>query len=715
MSSPRTYGSSEAGYFNDPPQRTVGEVQALLQEAERSIVIRFDNRNPPLPQLAKALRENNQAAETLLNNAFGEESPQEILEDAVKKEASLLQDWNLTRFGTGDWDSEEGLHDVFYHDKKFPLRQAAKEANYIVAGRETLRYSWYGLPPLEFELVRKHYYQRKLGNEQTGHKPGLFLREALHAMGLTWPPPAPVSALAPVPTSTIAPASTSHIAPAPTSAFRPTPRPTLGPTPRPTLGPTPGRAQGRAQGRVQGPVQTTQPTNAPAPDPGARAKGYTHEAFKHAPSPNVPMPKGTPPAHPVNFTIAEIMTFFPQTVRSMDMTSRISWNGGNPTKVTNMYLSHRLEGDNVRTQLKNSILKMFTNSQRTGPENPSGWKQETYTQGENRPNTHNPNSISMDGIRTFAESNSRFGDNPKYPATRITFGRLLEGVKHLPSGHDALDLTRCVEYVTNNWAQYSTLFFPDDYFTLLTAVGGPMNPTNQHYDRAAFGRWNYERTDATWNSECTTFRDKMKQLSGSGAPAQNLVPNPIPGSNVPPPQTHIQQAAPNIVTAPYMPNQGPHLIDPQRDPWAQQHVGQNLFGTAPNPPGLQHGPSALPHQYPSTPQASQYGYPQNFPYEIPQLPQDDYQEQLQIWDQQQPQNNYQHPQDDYLQLFYDDNQQQPQNDYQQSFYDGNEQQLQNNYQQPFYDGSQQQPQNDYQQPFDDGSQHYPGYRPAAPE
>ena len=69
----------------------------------------------------------------------------------------------------------------------------------------------------------------------------------------------------------------------------------------------------------------------------------------------------------------------------------------------------------------------------------------------------------------------------------ILFANLAGGVRNMPRGHDALDLTRmvqyCVERSSEGW------MYPSQYEELLKRIGRPHHPNAANIDLAAFGRW----------------------------------------------------------------------------------------------------------------------------------------------------------------------------------------------------------------------------------
>lgn len=72
-------------------------------------------------------------------------------------------------------------------------------------------------------------------------------------------------------------------------------------------------------------------------------------------------------------------------------------------------------------------------------------------------------------------------------ARNVPFKSLAVEVKRMPEGDDALDLTRMVQYCVQNPDEQ--WMYPKDYEELLDLIGGPIQTTDRHADRAAFERW----------------------------------------------------------------------------------------------------------------------------------------------------------------------------------------------------------------------------------
>jgi hypothetical protein len=68
----------------------------------------------------------------------------------------------------------------------------------------------------------------------------------------------------------------------------------------------------------------------------------------------------------------------------------------------------------------------------------------------------------------------------------VPFENLAKGVRKMPTGYDALDLTRCVEVAQKNPGVYE---FPRDFPTILQQLGGPAIVRYGHLDAAVSRRY----------------------------------------------------------------------------------------------------------------------------------------------------------------------------------------------------------------------------------
>jgi hypothetical protein len=71
----------------------------------------------------------------------------------------------------------------------------------------------------------------------------------------------------------------------------------------------------------------------------------------------------------------------------------------------------------------------------------------------------------------------------------VPFSSLAVGVRVMPEGSDALDLTRMVRYSVQHAKE--KWMYPRDYEKLLNLLGGPVPIHHGHHDRALFQRWEH--------------------------------------------------------------------------------------------------------------------------------------------------------------------------------------------------------------------------------
>lgn len=197
-----------------------------------------------------------------------------------------------------------------------------------------------------------------------------------------------------------------------------------------------------------------------------------YDKLSCAPSANTNFPDA-----PANVTVAEIVCFFPQWFKSVDVIERAISNGGTSGAIARMAnaFRHMPKGDVT----SNSIYAMMKPSMRKLGGQYTAWSVGNHALKEG----HDANSISVAGFRMPGETHQCRQKKPK----SIPFKELAAGVKKLPRGDDALDLTRCVIYHTEH--EDETWNFPEDYNKLVAYLGGPKPVCPGNYDAEVFGRW----------------------------------------------------------------------------------------------------------------------------------------------------------------------------------------------------------------------------------
>lgn len=227
------------------------------------------------------------------------------------------------------------------------------------------------------------------------------------------------------------------------------------------------------------------------------AKIPRNSAFgSDAPSWNLAFPDG-------NLTAAEILAYLPHWLKSLDVIDRFVSNGARAFVVAAMVNEFREQPLGQPWSANSASIMMSYQMRRGGYKN---WtvgthhdyaRENALAEGDlNVKNFRTPRITHPKGIYTssldFVASNSE--------APAINFRNLALNVKRHPSGADALDLTRCVQYALENVEE--DWMFPTDFANLTFHLGGPQLVTHSHLDRQIFER----RADAVPPPKSTTGR-----------------------------------------------------------------------------------------------------------------------------------------------------------------------------------------------------------------
>jgi hypothetical protein len=206
-----------------------------------------------------------------------------------------------------------------------------------------------------------------------------------------------------------------------------------------------------------------------------------------SPSWNLPFPTG-------NLTAVEILAYLPHWLKSVDVIDRFVTNGGKSYTIAAVINEFRhLPGDGDGIFRPNSAQVMMSYGMRRAgfPE----WTVGTHSTFP-RPNPDLlETNLDVQAFRTPRETHPKsappgqIADQLKQnePADPIEFKLLARHVKIHPSGSDALDLARCVQYALahpdEKW------YFPNDFEALVDEqLGGPATITHYHLDRQIFER-----------------------------------------------------------------------------------------------------------------------------------------------------------------------------------------------------------------------------------
>ena len=178
-----------------------------------------------------------------------------------------------------------------------------------------------------------------------------------------------------------------------------------------------------------------------------------------APSRHLPFPRSG------NITAVELLTFFPNCIRSADVVYRLMSNGGargNICAIINTFRALEKEWSS------NNCGRTLCIAMREGGF--EGWTTMIHARwhtGEIK-RAWDGHNVSVSGLRVPCQNGEK-GE----PGNGIPFCTLGRGLRKLPKGDDALDLTRMIDYCVKN--EEEKWIYPRDYDELLHLLGGP-NP-----------------------------------------------------------------------------------------------------------------------------------------------------------------------------------------------------------------------------------------------
>lgn len=187
---------------------------------------------------------------------------------------------------------------------------------------------------------------------------------------------------------------------------------------------------------------------------------------------NLPFPNG-------NLTAAEIIAYCPHWLKSVDIIDRFVANGGRAVIIAEMVNEFRTRKELMKT---NSICVMLQNAMRAAGNN--NWTVMSHKKVSDHYDLfvarfRNPRDTHPSTGPKRLENNRK--------ADPVEFRSLATGVKKHPSGYDALDLTRCVQYAVAHPSE--SWLFPDHFNRLVKEkLGGPAAITYDHRDEQVFER-----------------------------------------------------------------------------------------------------------------------------------------------------------------------------------------------------------------------------------
>lgn len=249
----------------------------------------------------------------------------------------------------------------------------------------------------------------------------------------------------------------------------------------------------------------------------------TPESKKNAfgvgsPSWNLPFPVG-------NLTAAEIMTYLPHWLKSIDVVDRFVTNGGRSHTISAIVNEFRiLPLDRVFSNNSAQVMMSY-NMRRAGF---VGWQVGIHHHYARPDPDMKESDLNVQDFRCPRETHlkSSSGNAPKkelkvnQEAKPIDFKDLARFIKKHPKGNDILDLGRCVAYALAH--KDEIWLFPTDFELLVNVLGGPATITKEHLDRQIFDR--RENKPARKRKGSNTMPKPTKNAARSTVPAS---PSPL--------------------------------------------------------------------------------------------------------------------------------------------------------------------------------------------
>ncbi|KAH7562814.1 hypothetical protein BM1_02334 [Bipolaris maydis] len=200
-----------------------------------------------------------------------------------------------------------------------------------------------------------------------------------------------------------------------------------------------------------------------------------------APSWNLSFPAG-------NITAAEITAYCPHWLKSIDVVNRFLSHGARTIHIAALLNEFRTFPDN-RVFNTNSTLVMMSYAMRKAGFD--GWcvmKHFDFSREHFLPES----GLSVTHFRTpcMTQPRDETSEEAHHAINQevcpVAFKDLARHVKKHPSGDDALDLARCVQYAIEHPDE--VWLFPTDFQRLTTYLGGPATITPNHLDEQVFAR-----------------------------------------------------------------------------------------------------------------------------------------------------------------------------------------------------------------------------------
>lgn len=214
-------------------------------------------------------------------------------------------------------------------------------------------------------------------------------------------------------------------------------------------------------------------------------------AFKGGFGPHA-APRDLPWPTNANITAYELLAFFPHCLQSGDLVYRFISNGGTRHVLwVILNVARDLPKEWHANRCGTIMYKAMADA---GYED---WTVKVHKKWhEKRKAEWNETIVNITGSRTPSQIRGIKNVEDDMP-----FRDLATGVRRMPEGDDALDLTRMVQYCVDH--PQAGWMYPRDYEKLCNALGGPAPIRIEHSDRSVFNRWEAVVPPAprVWTSE----------------------------------------------------------------------------------------------------------------------------------------------------------------------------------------------------------------------
>lgn len=270
-----------------------------------------------------------------------------------------------------------------------------------------------------------------------------------------------------------------------------------------------------------------------------RKNAHDDEILGNAPSANTPFPQYN--GWPANVTAVELLTFFPRWLKSSDVIERFVSNGATTRSITDIVDAHRETKNPAYDAYFHNV--MVPRMRALGDDRAvTGIDYRKWNPSSHIPlPLHDPTRLDISGMRTYTQIATTLGKTVRtggtdYNCSAIPFYELAQRIKRFPSGPDALNLTRCVEYARDH--PFENWMWPDDFERMVTHVFGVDNPQGQipaawHLDAEAFNRWKGlpmgpgNRMHSAYHKAKDAERERNRQLAFQGVTEEDDTDEPL--------------------------------------------------------------------------------------------------------------------------------------------------------------------------------------------